>query len=133
MPGDFFDSNVLLYVASPLDARADRAERIVSGGGAVSVQVLNEVTHVARRKFVMDWFEIEQFLTGLRAFVTVHDLTLLTHAEAMRLVRSFRLAWYDALTVAAALLAGCDRLLTEDMHHGLVIDDRLRIENPFLG
>ncbi|MGN6271258.1 MAG: PIN domain-containing protein [Sphingomonas sp.] len=132
MPGDFFDSNVLLYVASPRDSRADRAERIVSRGGAISVQVLSEVTHVARRKFAMDWLEIDQFLTGMRAFVNVHDLTFMTHAEAMRLARTFRLAWYDALIVAAALLAGCDRLLTEDMHHGLVIDDSLRIENPFL-
>jgi predicted nucleic acid-binding protein len=133
MPGDFFDSNLLLHVASPDDARADLAERIVSKGGAVSVQVLNEVTHVARRKFAMDWSEIEQFLTGMRAFVTVHDLSPVTHAEAMRLARTFRLAWYDALIAAAALLAGCDRLLTDDMHHGLVIDGSLRIENPFLG
>jgi len=133
MPGDFFDSNVLLYVASPRDFRADRAEKIISGGGTVSVQVVNEVTYVARRKFAMDWAEIEQFLGGMRAFVAVHDLTLATHAEAIRLAQTFRLAWYDALIVAAALLAGCDRLLTEDMHHGLVIDGSLRIENPFLG
>jgi predicted nucleic acid-binding protein len=133
MPGDFFDSNVLLYVASPRDFRADRAEKIISGGGTVSVQVLNEVTYVARRKFAMDWAEIEQFLGGMRAFVAVRDLTLATHAEAIRLAQTFRLAWYDALIVAAALLAGCDRLLTEDMHHGLVIDGSLRIENPFLG
>jgi predicted nucleic acid-binding protein len=133
MPGDFFDSNVLLYVASGVDVRADRAEEIINRGGAISVQVLSEFTDVARRKFAMGWSEIESALTGLRTFLVVHDLTPITHAEAMRLARTYRLAWWDALIVAAGLLAGCDRLLSEDMHHGLVIDGRLRIENPFLG
>lgn len=133
MPGDFFDSNVLLYVASGVDARANRAEEVISRGGAISVQVLSEFTDVARRKFAMDWAEIESALTGLCTFLNVHDLTPGTHAEAMRLARTYHLAWWDALIAAAGLLAGCDRLLTEDMHHGLVIDGRLRIENPFLG
>jgi predicted nucleic acid-binding protein len=37
------------------------------------------------------------------------------------------------MIVAAALLAGCDTLYTEDMHPGLVIENRLRIVNPFAG
>ena len=45
----------------------------------------------------------------------------------------FRLSVYDGLIVAAALETGCDVLYSEDMHHGLVVDRRLRIENPFLG
>lgn len=36
----------------------------------------------------------------------------------------------DALIVAAALEAGCDRLLSEDLQHGPKIDG-LRVENPF--
>ncbi len=39
-------------------------------------------------------------------------------------------SWWDSLIVAAALTAGCDTLLTEDMQHGRVIDG-LRLENPF--
>jgi predicted nucleic acid-binding protein len=37
------------------------------------------------------------------------------------------------MIVAAALLAGCDVLYSEDMHDGLVIEERLRIVNPFVG
>jgi predicted nucleic acid-binding protein len=33
------------------------------------------------------------------------------------------------MIVRAAIEGGCDHLLTEDMHHGLVIDG-VRIENP---
>src|SRR2546429_450067 len=49
MPGDFFDTNVLVYMASGRTAKADRAERLVRDGGIISVQVLNEIANVGRR------------------------------------------------------------------------------------
>lgn len=49
------------------------------------------------------------------------------------IVRSQRmvLSFWDALIVEAALSAGADRLLTEDLQHGQVFES-LRVENPFL-
>jgi predicted nucleic acid-binding protein len=49
MPGRFFDTNVLLYVASGDTAKVERAERLIADGGTISVQVLNEIANVARR------------------------------------------------------------------------------------
>ena len=49
MPGNFFDTNVLLYVASEDSAQADRAEKLVGAGGiisVISVQVLNEIANM---------------------------------------------------------------------------------------
>jgi predicted nucleic acid-binding protein len=42
MSGDFFDTNVLLYLISEDAEKADRAEALVRAGGGISVQVLNE-------------------------------------------------------------------------------------------
>jgi predicted nucleic acid-binding protein len=53
MPGSFFDTNVLLYLASGDPAKADRAEKPIGAGGPISMQVLNEITNVARRKMLM--------------------------------------------------------------------------------
>jgi predicted nucleic acid-binding protein len=39
----FFDTNVLLYLLSGDDTKADRAEELVAGGGIISVQVLQRV------------------------------------------------------------------------------------------
>ena len=47
------------------------------------------------------------------------------------MVRRFKLSFYGSLIVAAARLDDCEILYSEDMHHGLVIDDTLRIVNPF--
>jgi predicted nucleic acid-binding protein len=44
----------------------------------------------------------------------------------------YHLNYWDALIVAAALLAGCDTLYTEDLQHGQVIEGRLTVVNPFL-
>jgi hypothetical protein len=39
MPGSFFDTDVLLYLASSDAAKAERAETLIGEGGAISVQV----------------------------------------------------------------------------------------------
>ena len=43
----------------------------------------------------------------------------------------YGLSVYDAMMVAAALLAGCATLWSEDMQDGLPVEGRLRIVNPF--
>ena len=50
MPTSFFDANVLVYIASGDKAKADRAEAALAAGGAISVQVLNELANVALKK-----------------------------------------------------------------------------------
>ncbi|MGB7975757.1 MAG: PIN domain-containing protein [Roseiarcus sp.] len=131
MPGSFFDTNILIYLASDDAAKADRAEAIVREGGAISIQVLNEVANVARRKMKLTWQETRGFLSSLRELLTVHPVTVDTHELGLRLAERHQLGVYDALIAASALLAECDRLWSQDMQHGLAIDKRLRIVNPF--
>lgn len=131
MPGDFFDTNVLVYIASGRTDKADRAEHLVRDGGTVSVQVLNEITNVARRKMRLSWDETGAFLSLIRSLLPVEPITLITHETGLALAQRYRLSIYDAMIVASALLADCDRLWSEDMQDGLVIDGRLRIVDPF--
>jgi predicted nucleic acid-binding protein len=133
MPGSFFDTNVLLYLASAHPAKADRAERLVGDGGTISVQVLNEIANVARRKMGMSWTETHGFLSVIRDLVDVAPLTIETHALGLVLAERHNLSVYDAMIAAAALNAGCDTLWSEDMHDGALLDRRLRIANPFRG
>ena len=131
MPGDFFDTNVLVYMASGRTAKADRAEHLVRDGGIISVQVLNEIANVARRKMRLSWPETRAFLSLMRGLLPVEPVTLKTHETGLALAERYRLSIYDAMIAATALLAGCDRLWSEDMQDGLVIDGRLRIADPF--
>lgn len=131
MPGSFFDTNVLLYIASSDSAKAGRAEAVIGRGGAISVQVLNEIANVARRKARMSWQDTHAFLSLLRSLLTVHSITVETHETGLALAERYNLSTYDAMIAASALHADCDTLWSEDMQHGMAIDGRLRIANPF--
>jgi predicted nucleic acid-binding protein len=128
----FFDSNVLVYLASGDAAKADQAEAAVATGGAISVQVLNEITNVARRKMQMSWADTHTFLDMLRGLLTVHSLTVEIHETGLRLAERYGFSTYDAMIAASALHAGCDTLWSEDMQHGMALDEGLSIVNPFL-
>lgn len=127
----FFDTNVLLYLLSADEIKANRAEEAVSAGGIVSVQVLNEFASVASRKLNMSIAEIREALAGIRAVCKVVPISEQTHDLGLKVVERYGLSVYDAMIVAAALLAGCRALLSEDMQNGQIIDGTLEVRNPF--
>jgi len=61
----------------------------------------------------------------------VEPITVRTHETGLAIAERYRLSVYDAMIAASALLAGCNRLWSEDMQNGLVIDRQLRIVDPF--
>lgn len=129
-PAVFFDTNVLVYIASADPQRAACAGALLREGGVVSVQVLNELVSVLRGKFRFEWASVETVLAVVHAHCDVLPLDLLMHQEALLLARLHHLSWYDALIVAAAQRAGARTLYTEDMQHGRAFDS-LRLVNPF--
>jgi predicted nucleic acid-binding protein len=131
MPGSFFDTNVLLYIASGDFAKAERAEQLIGVGGTISVQVLNETANVARRKMSMSWTETHAFLSMMRGLLSVQPLTVDIHETGLVLGERYGVSIYDAMIAASALHAGCDTLWSEDMQDGAVFDGRLHIANPF--
>lgn len=131
MPGSFFDTNVLIYIASGDSVKADQAEAIIGNGGAISVQVMNELANVARRKMRMSWQDTHSLLSLLRGLLTVHPVTIETHETGLALAERYKLSIFDAMIAASALHADCDTLWSEDMQHGMALDDRLRVVNPF--
>lgn len=132
MPGSFFDTNVLIYAVSGDIAKAERTAGLLARGGTISVQVLNEIANVTRRKLRRPWPEIHDFLSSVRAFLFVHPVTVATHEAGLEIAEKYLLSTYDAMIAASALHAGCDTLWSEDMQHGMVLEGQLRIVNPFL-
>jgi predicted nucleic acid-binding protein len=131
MPGSFFDTNVLLYVASGDSAKSDHAERLIGAGGVISVQVLNEIANVARRKMRLSWAETHALLGMIRDLLPVRSVTVAIHEAGLVLAERHGLSIYNAMIAASALDAGCDTLWSEDMQHKLLVGGRLRVINPF--
>ena len=131
MPGSFADTNVLLYMFVDRSPKAEVAESIFLQDLTISVQVLNEAVNVLRRKRRAEWTAVHDVLQTLRLGSVVVPLDVSTHELGLRIAQRYQLGIYDGMIVAAALLADCETLYSEDMQHGLVIDDRVRIVNPF--
>jgi predicted nucleic acid-binding protein len=129
----FFDTNVLLNLLSDDTAKADLAEALLAGGGVISVQVLNEFASVASRKLGLTWPEIREALDTARAVCRVEPLTVATHTRGLAISERYGFGFYDSMIVAAALLADCSVLWTEDLQDGQSIEGRLAVRNPFGG
>lgn len=128
----FVDSNVVLYLLSADENKANCAEAVMGKNATISVQVLNEVANVSRRKLKMSWLETNELLNGLRSICAVEALTVETHTRGLAVAERYGVSVYDAMIIASALTAGCQILFSEDMQNGLKIDRQLQIRNPFI-
>jgi predicted nucleic acid-binding protein len=133
----FFDTNVLLYLFDNREpdkkaAAQELIQREVEADRAsLSTQVLQEFYVNATRKLAFP-LSPEEAGARVRDFSRLPlvqvDVPLILAAISRCQRMSFSL--WDALIVEAALKAGADRLLTEDLQHGQVIEG-MRVENPF--
>ena len=133
MTGRFaIDTNVALYAFS-VDDRSERALAFLNAGPKISVQLLNEFANVGLRKHRLDWRPVRRALAMISALASeVVPLTAQIHNRGMDLAERYQLAVNDALMLASALSAGCEQFLSEDMQHGLLVEDHLHVINPFL-
>jgi predicted nucleic acid-binding protein len=128
----FFDTNILVYAFARGEPKRGTAQELLASGGVISVQVVNEFANVLRRKQRQEWSQVEAALSVVeRWFETIRPLTLETHRTAFPFARDAGIGFYDALIVAAAIEAGCDRLYSEDLQHGRSFGECV-VVNPFL-
>jgi len=129
----FLDTSVVLYLLSADARKADRVEALLAAGGAISVQVLNELAAVARRKSALSWPEVREALSVVRAACVTHPLTEEVHDRGVDIAERYGFSVHDSTIVAAAQVAGCRTLFSEDLQHAQVIDRTLTVRNPFVG
>jgi predicted nucleic acid-binding protein len=99
-PGEFLDSNVLLY-AFTTDPRAERAQGLLASGCTVSVQGRSEFANV--RKLGMTGAELREALAGIRTVCrAILPIDIDTHIEGLRIAERYESAIFDALMVATA-------------------------------
>lgn len=132
----FLDTNVLLYSISRNPAESLKRERAIEllddDSGALSVQVLQEFYVQATRSSRDDALSHELAAGLIEAWsrFNVQDMTLPILSAALRIRQTRGFSFWDSAIIAAALALGCDRVYTEDLTHGQMIDG-LTIVDPF--
>jgi predicted nucleic acid-binding protein len=132
----FIDTNILIYALDPAEPvkramSADLLRRTIANHTLVlSPQILNECYRVLiQRRRLIPEAAARSFLTCLMPWC-IAPLDARTTAKAWAVQDEAGLAWWDALLVAAALMAGCKLFISEDMQDGQSISG-MKVVNPF--
>ncbi len=126
------DTNIVVYHYALDNPKAEAATAALRSCSFLSVQVLNEYTNVARRKQNLPWSEISDDVADLISGIgVVRSIEVADNRHARRIANRYQLSFYDSLMLAVALSGGARTIYSEDLQHGLVIDDTLRIVDPF--
>jgi predicted nucleic acid-binding protein len=127
----FFDTNLIIYAFREDDPRCEVARVLLATGGVISVQVLNELVAVLRRKLNFSWDDVLAAVEAVRTLCpTIVPITAATHEAALKIAVRYGYQIYDSLIIAAAVEAKSKTLYSEDMNDGQDIEGTT-ISNPF--
>lgn len=133
----FVDTNVLIYAHDPREReKSAAADRLLArlwddDSGALSTQVLQEFYNVATGKLRLAPPSARGIVANYAEWAAVETTPqLIVSASVLHELHDIN--FWDALIVEAALLAGADTLLTEDLRDGRKFGE-LTVRNPFSG
>ena len=125
----FIDTNIWLYAfSSSQDQQKNQRAKLLlreTPAIALSTQVINEISFNMLRKFHADERDIRKLIRSLyrKYLVVEHNRAIQLHASDLRTV--YHVSYWDSLIIASALEGGATTLYTEDMHDGLIVDNKL--------
>jgi len=135
----FLDTNVFIYSADQTDpGKARRAQKLIAdavnhGNGVSSFQVIQEFINVVLRRFAKQLHiaDVERYLATVFGSMLIVHSSFALYSSALHHQSRYRLSWYDALIVAAAVEANCKILCSEDLQNGQRFGS-MTVKNPFL-
>lgn len=126
------DTNVLLYFLDTSETeRRIKAAELISKQPVFNSQSLSELINVLTRRWKYSKESVIQVSTKFLEVCNYVPLTEESITLAYNICKNYDFQIFDAFVVSTAIESGCESLYTEDLHHGLVIDKKLTIINPF--
>lgn len=128
------DTNIIIYAHTDIEiGKQETAQAIMREKPTViSTQVLQETANTLSRKFKHSWQNICKVLEEASINNIVCSNKKQTVLKACQIADKYKFSFYDSLIIAAALEYGCTVLYSEDMHHSQLIENSLKIMNPFM-
>jgi len=128
----FLDTNVFIYAYSDeLDKKECSFKLLNELPCITSTQVLSELSNVCFKKLKFLDNAISNVIKEVMNFCDIFIVNETTIQRAIFIKGRYGYSYYDSLILASALESDCSILYSEDLQHGQVIDDLLKIVNPF--
>ncbi|MFM8341351.1 MAG: PIN domain-containing protein [Methylomonas sp.] len=134
MPGRYFlDTNILIYAYSNSEPhKADVANSLLfEGESLISLQVINEFSNICLKKLKLNEKAVIGAINEITSVTHVVGFSLATQLRAIQLCEAYCFSYYDALIASTAQENHCSILYSEDMQNNQLIDNHLRVVNPF--
>jgi predicted nucleic acid-binding protein len=128
------DTNILIYLHDIDTASTKRkiAYELIAGVPVISAQVISEYLNVCSKKLKMSKHDAIGALMRWLPLCGLAPFSIAIYDRAEKLMNKYQFQLFDAIIVASALESGCGELYSEDMQHDLLVDNTLRIINPFI-
>lgn len=127
----FVDTNIVLYTLGEDSNKKAIARAILAEYPLLSTQVINEAINVCLRRFKFTKQQAYTFADAIMRRTNVQAVDEITIRKSAEIALRYQFSNWDSLIIAAALLANCTILYSEDMQHNQIIENRLTIINPF--
>jgi predicted nucleic acid-binding protein len=132
----FIDTNLWIYLYDLRDEfKRKSIEKIINDNFEnilISTQVLNEIYNTLSKKIKIDHHTIKEIIFETIINFEVSNLSVVTVLQAIELKAKYQFSYWDSLIVSSALENNCTLLYSEDLQNNQIIENKLRIINPFL-
>lgn len=130
----FIDTNICIYCYSNDEMEKSEIARnlIIENNTFISIQVLKELTNTLIKKFKLDFKQIEDIISEQIELNNIHLNNEVDILNAIKISNKYKFSFYDSLIISSAISADSNILYTEDMQHNQIIDEKLKIVNPFV-
>lgn len=130
----FIDTNIIIYLYADHERDKQSVSRALINSASeciTSTQILNEINNVLIKKWQLPTDTVKIVQNDVRRISDVVYIDELTIDKAIELNAQLGFSYYDCLMLASALEYNCSVVYTEDMNHGQLIHNTLKIINPF--
>jgi predicted nucleic acid-binding protein len=132
----FIDTNIFIYYISDDKVKKSIAKKIIIDDFDefimfISSQVISEFVYVSIRKNLLEkkgTFSLAKEFMDIFVFAMIKKSTIL---KAFEVMSKYNFSYWDSLIVASALENDCSILYSEDLQHRQIIENKLKILNPF--
>ena len=132
----FVDTNIIIYAHLTNErkkheiASALLKDKMVDSSIWISTQILSEF-YSAMSKNMIAHNKIMEFMTPLIRNMNIIAVSLETVENALFIKDKYQFSYWDSLMLSAAIESNSDKVYSEDLQHGQIVESRLTIVNPF--
>ncbi|QTA80627.1 PIN domain-containing protein [Desulfonema limicola] len=127
----FLDTNILIYSIGNLIPKKITSVSLIGKNAMISTQIITESANVMYRKLKYGYSEIRSVTDKFAEKMNLHIITHHTIRTAFDIAEKYGYSYYDSQVIACAVESECAILYSEDLQHNQLIENCLRIINPF--